>query len=608
MPPAVMGTGDEIDDISKVAQDYYNSDNAFNFYRQVWGGEHIHVGLYTMLEGDDAKLDGVRRITRASSVATDELLTRCFPEGESAPPPSECTLMDMGSGYGGTARVAAKKLGCKVVCINVASRENEINATISKAAGLEDRVIIPGEKTFFDTGMPDASCDVVTSQDALLHAGPERHRALGEAARVLKPGGRMVFSDIMQSEEADAKDMQEVYERIHLDDMATPKAYAKWGQRHGLEFVGFTDLTANIETHYESVREVLVSRRGKLEGVEDQFVESTVAGLDTWTSAAGRDLIRWGFLVFKKPAKTPEPSDNADTKAIAATAQEYYNSDNAFNFYRKVWGGEHIHVGLYTFLEGDDAKLEGVARITRASSITTDELLARCFPKGEGATPPSECTLMDMGSGYGGTARVAAKKLGCKVVCINVASRENAVNADMTKAAGLQDKVIVPGETSFFETGMPDASCDVVISQDALLHAGPERHRALGEAARVLKPGGRMVFSDIMQSEEADAKDLQQVYDRIHLDDMATPKAYAKWGQRHGLEFVGFTDLTANIEIHYGSVREVLVSRRGKLEGVEDQFVDNMANGLDAWTSAAGRDLIRWGFLVFKKPAQAGTD
>ncbi|CAN0105515.1 unnamed protein product, partial [Sphacelaria rigidula] len=44
---------------------------------------------------------------------------------------------------------------------------------------------------------------------------------------------------------------------------------------------------------------------------------------------------------------------------IVATAQGYYDSDNAFNFYRQVWGGEHIHVGLYTALGGDDAKLEG---------------------------------------------------------------------------------------------------------------------------------------------------------------------------------------------------------------------------------------------------------
>lgn len=35
MPPAGGGTGGEINQISKVAKDYYDSDNAFNFYRQV---------------------------------------------------------------------------------------------------------------------------------------------------------------------------------------------------------------------------------------------------------------------------------------------------------------------------------------------------------------------------------------------------------------------------------------------------------------------------------------------------------------------------------------------------------------------------------------------
>lgn len=75
-------------------------------------------------------------------------------------------------------------------------------------------MIIPGERSYFDTGLPDASCEVVTSQDALLHAGSERHRAVGEAARLLKPGGRMVFNDVMQTTHADPKDLQEVGSRF----------------------------------------------------------------------------------------------------------------------------------------------------------------------------------------------------------------------------------------------------------------------------------------------------------------------------------------------------------------------------------------------------------
>lgn len=295
-----------------------------------------------------------------------------------------------------------------------------------------------------------------------------------------------------------------------------------------------------------------------------------------------------------------------DMATITATSREYYDSDNAFNFYRQVWGGEHIHVGLYSELEEDDSKLETVERISKASTLVTKSLLSYCFPV-DGPAPAS-CTAVDMGSGYGGTARVAAREYGCRVVCINVAKRENAVNDDLTKTAGLSDKVIIPGEKSFFETGLADASCDVVLSQDALLHAGSERHRALGEAARILKPGGLMVFSDIMQAEEADPKDLKEVYDRIYLDDMATAAAYEKWGHDHGLQRVKYLNMTENLETHYASVREVLLARRGTIEGVEDSFVDTMVKGLDAWTSAAAKDLIRWGFIVLRKEAEPEKD
>ncbi|CAN0358888.1 unnamed protein product [Ectocarpus sp. 6 AP-2014] len=394
------------------------------FQHEVWGGEHIHVGLHSKLEGEHAELEGVERIKKASSLSTEEILSRCFPSGTNgngAPPSAECTMVDLGCGYGGTARVAAKKLGCKVVCINVSKRENETNVAMTKEAGLEDKVIVPGEKSFFETGLPDASCDVVASQDALLHSGPERSRSMAEAARVLKPGGRMVFSDIMQFKETDPKDLQDVYNRCHLEDMSTPEEYIKWGKVHGLEFVEFVDMAENLATHYESVRDVLVSRRGNLEGVEDEFIDNMVRGIEAWISAAQRNLICWGYMTFTKPDDAS--SDDDATDAISATAEGWYNSDNAFNFYFKVWGGEHIHVGLYSKLTAEEAKLPVLDRIKKASILNAEELLARCFPasangtngtNGNGAPHTSESTMVDMGSGYGGSARLAAKTLGCK--------------------------------------------------------------------------------------------------------------------------------------------------------------------------------------------------
>lgn len=98
-----------------------------------------------------------------------------------------------------------------------------------------------------------------------------------------------------------------------------------------------------------------------------------------------------------------------------------------------------------------------------------------------------------------------------KVICIGISKQENDFNASLTKTAGLQENVIIPGEKSFFETGVPDSSCEVVYSQDALLHGGSQRHRAVQEAARVLKPGGRMVFTDVMISDDATPEELAEV-------------------------------------------------------------------------------------------------
>ena len=45
------------------------------------------------------------------------------------------------------------------------------------------------------------------------------------------------------------------------------------------------------------------------------------------------------------------------------------------------------------------------------------------------------------------------------------------------------------------------------------------------------------------------------MYERLSLEDMATLKSYQQWGKYYGLEFVEFTDLTGNLEMHYTSVR-----------------------------------------------------
>jgi predicted O-methyltransferase YrrM len=58
--------------------------------------------------------------------------------------------------------------------------------------------------------------------------------------------------------------------------------------------------------------------------------------------------------------------------------------------------------------------------------------------------------------------------------------------------------VHIKSERSFFETGESDGAFSMVFSQDALCHAADQTGRALDEAARLLREGGLLAFTNIV--------------------------------------------------------------------------------------------------------------
>ena len=272
--------------------------------------------------------------------------------------------------------------------------------------------------------------------------------------------------------------------------------------------------------------------------------------------------------------------------SVVKTAQEYYNSDDADNFYYHVWGGEDIHIGIYENADED---------ISSASTRTIKTMAAEIAGKS------ADTRIIDIGAGYGGAARWLASQYGCHVTCLNLSEAQNDRNRAMTAEQGLS-QVIDVIDGSFEDIPTADGLFDLAWSQDAILHSG-HRERVLGEVDRVLKPGGEFIFTDPMQADDCPAGVLQPVLERIHLDSLGSFSFYRQKAQRLGWEEVSVTDLTPQLVNHYTRVRQVLATKRDDLAGkVSDDYMDRMILGLKHWIDAGDNGYLSWGILHFRKP------
>jgi SAM-dependent methyltransferase len=123
-------------------------------------------------------------------------------------------------------------------------------------------------------------------------------------------------------------------------------------------------------------------------------------------------------------------------------------------------------------------RLAGTLALARAAEITAAD------------------RVLDVGGGIGGPARQLAHRFGCHVTVLDLTSEYCVVGAQLTEWTGLTDLVTFV-HASALEMPFPDASFDVVWTQHASMNI-PEKARMYGEIARVVRPGGRFAFFDVL--------------------------------------------------------------------------------------------------------------
>lgn len=184
---------------------------------------------------------------------------------------------------------------------------------------------------------------------------------------------------------------------------------------------------------------------------------------------------------------TGPPVPNLDLDSLRQAIQTEYqvvaeNPDHGF----------HFHTGrpLTRMLGYDDAWLEGISEAAIASFAGTGNPFSMEQPE------PGD-RVVDVGCGAGMDSLVAAKMVGPegRVVGVDMTPAMLAKARKAARDTGLRNVEYREG----FGEALPvfDGWADLVIS-NGVLNLMPDKHAALGEMARVLKPGGRLQIADIL--------------------------------------------------------------------------------------------------------------
>jgi len=169
-------------------------------------------------------------------------------------------VLDLCSAVGAGLRFLKRTYGVKGYGVDATPRMVELSRQRIEADGFQDSIEIKlGDVT--DIPYPSERFDGVWGEDAWCYV-EDKGKLIREAARVLRPGGKIAFTDwLIGPEGMSEADAARVCNTMKFPDMLSRKEYEELLLSSGFEIIESTDLTDTMSEHIQNYLGQLAGQR-----------------------------------------------------------------------------------------------------------------------------------------------------------------------------------------------------------------------------------------------------------------------------------------------------------------------------------------------------------
>ena len=150
--------------------------------------------------------------------------------------------------------------------------------------------------------------------------------------------------------------------------------------------------------------------------------------------------------------------------------------------------------------------------------------------------------VLDLCCGLGGPARYLAYHYGCRVTGVDMNTDRLAGAVRLTERTKLQDRVLFH-HADALQTGLADEAFDVIVSQEAFCHI-PNKKTLITECVRLLKPGGHMVYTDILTRDSMTREIRSRLENEMAFSELSTLEEYCHLLEENDCQVIEVEDLS----------------------------------------------------------------